>query len=151
MSTVVDTLADLTPLVGTSLGASSWVEIDQHRIDTFADATGDQQWIHTDPARAKDGPFGTTIAHGYLTLSLLIPLWSELLDVREVRTKVNYGLGKVRFPAPVPVGSKVRVTATLVGLEPVDGGMQLTIDAVIERDGGGKPVCVAQPIFRFLI
>ncbi|WP_322755222.1 MaoC family dehydratase [Frankia sp. Cas3] len=151
MSTVVDTLADLTPLVGTSLGASSWVEIDQHRIDTFADATGDQQWIHTDPARAKDGPFGTTIAHGYLTLSLLIPLWSELLDVREVRTKVNYGLGKVRFPAPVPVGSKVRVTATLVGLEPVDGGMQLTIDAVIERDGGGKPVCVAQPIFRFLV
>ncbi|WP_322761127.1 MaoC family dehydratase [Frankia sp. Cr2] len=151
MSTVVDTLADLTPLVGKSLGASSWVEIDQHRIDTFADATGDQQWIHTDPARAKDGPFGTTIAHGYLTLSLLIPLWSELLDVREVRTKVNYGLGKVRFPAPVAVGSKVRVTATLVGLEPVDGGMQLTIDAVIERDGGGKPVCVAQPIFRFLI
>lgn len=149
MATVVDTLADLAPLVGTSLGSSAWVEVDQSRIDTFADATEDHQWIHTDPERAKDGPFGTTIAHGYLTLSLLIPLWSELLEVREVRTKVNYGLGKVRFPAPVPVGSKVRATATLAALDPVPGGVQLTIDAVIERDGADKPVCVAQPIFRF--
>jgi acyl dehydratase len=149
MATVVDTLADLAPLVGTSLGSSAWVEVDQARIDTFADATDDHQWIHTDPERAADGPFGTTIAHGYLTLSLLIPLWSELLEVREVRTKVNYGLGKVRFPAPVPVGSKVRATATLAALDPVPGGVQLTIDAVIERDGADKPVCVAQPIFRF--
>lgn len=149
MATVVDTMADLAPLVGKSLGSSSWVEVDQPRIDTFADATDDHQWIHTDPDRAKDGPFGTTIAHGYLTLSLLIPMWSELLDVREVRTKVNYGLGKVRFPAPVPVGSKVRVTATLAAVEPITGGVQLTIDAVVERDGADKPVCVAQPIFRF--
>jgi acyl dehydratase len=149
MSTVVDTLADLTPLIGQSLGSSSWVEVDQARINTFADATGDQQWIHTDPERAKDGPFGGTIAHGYLTLSLLIPMWSELLEVREVQTKVNYGLGKVRFPAPVPVGSKLRATASLAAVDPIPGGVQVTIDAVIERDGGDKPVCVAQPIFRF--
>jgi acyl dehydratase len=149
MSTVVDTLTDLAPLVGQHLGPSSWVEIDQHRIDTFAAATGDHQWIHTAPQRAKDGPFGTTIAHGYLTLSLLIPMWTELLDVREARTKVNYGLGKVRFPAPVPVGSKVRATATLAAIDELDGGVQVTVDAVIEIDGGGKPACVAQPIFRF--
>jgi acyl dehydratase len=135
--------------VGRDLGSSSWVEVDQHRIDTFADATDDHQWIHTDPVRAKDGPFGGTVAHGYLTLSLLIPLWTEILDVRQVSTKVNYGLDKVRFPAPVPVGSKVRATATLAELKPIDGGVQITIDAVVERDGGDKPVCVAQPIFRF--
>jgi acyl dehydratase len=149
MSTLVDTLAELAPLVGQDLGASSWVEIDQHRIDTFADATDDHQWIHTDPVRAKDGPFGTTIAHGYLTLSLLIPMWTEILDVREARTKVNYGLGKVRFPAPVPVGSKVRTTATLAAVDEIEGGVQVTVDAVIELDGGAKPACVAQPIFRF--
>jgi acyl dehydratase len=149
MSTVVDTLDDLTPLVGRSLGSSSWVEVDQRRIDTFADATDDHQWIHTDPERAKDGPFGGTIAHGYLTLSLLIPMWTEILDVREVGTKVNYGLGKVRFPAPVPAGSKVRATATLSAVEPITGGVQVTIDAVVERDGADKPVCIAQPIFRF--
>jgi acyl dehydratase len=149
MSTVVDTLDDLTPLVGRSLGSSSWVEVDQRRIDTFADATDDHQWIHTDPERAKDGPFGGTIAHGYLTLSLLIPMWTEILDVREVGTKVNYGLGKVRFPAPVPAGSKVRATATLSAVEPISGGVQVTIDAVVERDGADKPVCIAQPIFRF--
>jgi acyl dehydratase len=149
MSTTVETIDDLTPLVGQYLGSSSWVEVDQHRVDTFAAATDDHQWIHTDPERAKDGPFGGTVAHGYLTLSLLIPLWTEILDVRQVSTKVNYGLDKVRFPAPVPVGSKVRATATLAGLTQIDGGVQITIDAVIERDGGDKPVCVAQPIFRF--
>jgi acyl dehydratase len=149
MSTLVDTLDELSPLIGQDLGTSPWVEIDQHRVDTFADATGDHQWIHTDPARAKDGPFGTTIAHGYLTLSLLIPMWTEILDVREARTKVNYGLGKVRFPAPVPVGSKVRATARLAAVEPIEGGVQVTVDAVIELDGGAKPACVAQPIFRF--
>ncbi len=149
MSTVVQTLSDLDALVGTNLGTSTWVEIDQSRIDTFATATDDHQWIHVDPERAKDGPFGSTIAHGYLTLSLLIPLWSQLLDVREVTTKVNYGLDKVRFPAPVPVGSKVRASATLAAVEQIPGGVQLTIDAVIERDGSSKPVCVARPVFRF--
>jgi acyl dehydratase len=149
MSTTVETIEDLTALVGQDLGSSSWVEVDQHRIDTFADATDDHQWIHTDPERAKDGPFGVTIAHGYLTLSLLIPLWTEILDVRQVSTKVNYGLDKVRFPAPVPVGSKVRARATLADTKPIDGGVQITIHATIERDGSDKPVCIAEPIFRF--
>jgi acyl dehydratase len=149
MSTIVETLDDLRPLVGTSLGSSEWVEIDQARIDTFADATDDHQWIHVDPTRAKNGPFGTTIAHGYLTLALLIPMWTEILDVTQVSAKVNYGLGKVRFPAPVPAGSKIRATATLAALEDITGGVQITIDAVIERDGSDKPACVAQPIFRF--
>jgi acyl dehydratase len=149
LSTTVDTIEDLTPLLGQVLGTSSWVEIDQARVDTFADATDDHQWIHTDPERAKSGPFGGTIGHGYLTLSLLIPLWTEILDVRQVGTKVNYGLEKVRFPAPVPVGSKVRAIATLTDIKPVAGGVQITIDAVIERDGGDKPVCIATPIFRF--
>jgi acyl dehydratase len=150
MTTTVDTLADLTALVGRDLGASSWVQIDQSRIDTFAAATDDHQWLHVDPERAKDGPFGTTIAHGYLTLSLLAPLWTEILEVREVTTKVNYGLNKVRFPAPVPVGSKLRATARLAGLEPIPGGAQLTVDATVERDGSDKPVCVAQMVLRFL-
>ena len=146
---IVDTFAELAELEDTRLGPSAWIEIDQRRIDTFAAATDDHQWIHTDPARAAEGPFGTTIAHGYLTLALIIPLWSQLLDVREARTKVNYGLNKVRFPAPVPVGSKVRATAKLAGVEPVAGGVQVTVDAVIERDGTDKPVCIAQPVFRF--
>jgi acyl dehydratase len=146
---IVETLDDLTPLVGTELGVSDWLEITQERIDTFADATDDHQWIHVDPARAKDGPFGTTIAHGYLTLSLIIPLWTQLLDVRDVRNKLNYGLNKVRFPSPVPVGSKVRVRGSLASVEEVSGGVQLTLDAVVECDGSEKPACVAQPVFRF--
>ena len=149
MTTVVDTLSALSGLVGSDLGTSSWVEVDQKRIDMFADATGDHQWIHVDPVRAQDGPFGATIAHGYLTLSLLIPLWTELLEVRNVTTKVNYGLGRVRFPAPVRSGSKVRLRATLAGYENIPGGAQLTVDAVMECDGADKPVCVAQPVFRF--
>lgn len=146
---ILETLAELPGLVGIPLGTSDWVLVDQHRIDTFADATDDHQWIHTDPVRAASGPFKGTVAHGYLTLSLVVPLWTELLDVKEARTKVNYGLNKVRFPAPVPVGSKVRATATLAAVEDVAGGVQLTVDIVIERDGGDKPVCVAQPVFRF--
>lgn len=149
MTTVVETLADLEPLVGQSLGTSEWLEVDQQRIDQFAEATNDHQWIHVDPERAASGPFGTTIAHGYLTLSLLIPLWSELLTVRSVTSAVNYGLDKVRFPAPVPVGSKIRASATLAKLDTFDGGAQLTVDVVVEREGGSKPVCVARPIFRF--
>ena len=148
-TTTVSTLGELRPLVGTRLGASSWVTVDQDRIDAFADATGDHQWIHVDPARAASGPFGSTVAHGYLTLSLLIPLWTDILTVHSARTKVNYGLGKVRFPAPVPTGSRLRLIADLAAFEEVPGGAQLTIDATIERDGGDKPVCVAQTIFRF--
>ena len=146
---IVETIDDLRPLIGADLGTSEWLEVDQRRIDTFADATDDHQWIHVDAERAKDGPFGTTIAHGYLTLSLLIPLWTQILDVRQVSSKVNYGLGKVRFPAPLPVDSKIRARASLAGIEDIPGGVQLTIDAVVEREGGDKPVCVAQPLFRF--
>jgi acyl dehydratase len=150
VGTVVDTFSELTPLIGADLGKSSWLEVDQDRINMFARATDDYQWIHTDPERAKDGPFGQTIAHGYLTLALLIPLWAELLEVREATTKVNYGLGKVRFPAPVPAGSRVRLRAKLAAVDPVPGGVQVTVDAIMECDGLAKPVCVAQPIFRFL-
>jgi acyl dehydratase len=150
VTTTVDTLAELAGLAGADLGTTDWIEVGQDRINLFADATDDHQWIHTDPERAKDGPFGQTIAHGYLTLSLLIPLWSQLLEVREARTKVNYGLGKVRFPAPVPAGSRVRLHATLAAVEPVPGGVQITVDASIECEGAAKPVCVAQPIFRLL-
>ncbi|MFD5248180.1 MaoC family dehydratase [Amycolatopsis sp. NPDC058340] len=146
----VITFDDLPDHVGTGLGPTEWIEIPQDRIDRFADATGDHQWIHVDPERAKDGPFGGTIAHGYLTLSLLIPLWTEALDVPDATTKVNYGLNKVRFPAPVPAGSAIRLTGSLAKVEEVaGGGLQLTVDAVIEIRGAGKPACVAQPVFRF--
>ncbi|TDC83698.1 MaoC family dehydratase [Actinomadura sp. 7K507] len=141
---------DLTSMAGDSLGAGRWLEVDQARIDTFADATDDHQWIHVDPERAKDGPFGGPIAHGYLTLSLVIPLWTELLDVTGVTTKVNYGLNKVRFPAPVPSGARIRLSGTLAEVtEVAGGGVQLTPDLVVEIENGGKPACVLQPVFRF--
>ncbi len=137
-------------LEGASLGTSDWFDVSQDGINLFADATDDHQWIHIDPERAKDGPFGETIAHGYLTLSLLIPLWSRLLDVPDATTKVNYGLNKVRFPAPVPAGSSIRLTGSLAKVEEVaGGGVQITADVVVEIRGGGKPACVAQPVFRF--
>ena len=150
MTTTVDTLDELPSLVGQELGVSSWIEIDQSRIDTFADAADDHQWIHVDPEQAKDGPFGETIAHGYLTLALIIPLWTDLLEVRDVTTKVNYGLNRVRFPSPVPSGSKVRARATLAAADPIPGGAQLTVDAVVEREGSDKPACVAQLVLRYL-
>jgi acyl dehydratase len=148
MSTVTR-LADLPALKGRQLGTSGWVDVTQDRVNTFADATEDHQWIHVDAERAKkESPYGGPIGHGYLTLSLLIPMWSEVLTVTDATMAVNYGLNKVRFPAPVPVGSRVRLTATLTDLEEVKGGLQLLIGAVIERDGGDKPVCVAEVIFR---
>jgi acyl dehydratase len=150
MATTVDTLDELPSLVGKELGVSSWIEIDQSRIDTFADSTNDHQWIHVDPERAKQGPFGETIAHGMLTLALVIPMWTELLEVRDVTTKVNYGLNRVRFPSPVPSGSKVRTRATLAATEPIPGGAQLIVDTVVEREGSDKPACVAQLVFRYL-
>ncbi len=149
MTTTV-ALTDLAELVGTRLPPGEWSTIDQRRIDTFAAATDDPQWIHTDPVRAADGPFGTTIAHGYLTLALIIPLFEQVLDVTGVGTKINYGLDKVRFPAPVPVDSRVRVSATIVGVTDLPAGRQLTFDAVVEIEGGAKPACVARAIFRFL-
>jgi acyl dehydratase len=150
MATTVDTLDEFPSLVGKELGVSSWIEIDQSRIDTFADSTNDHQWIHVDPERAKQGPFGETIAHGMLTLALVIPMWTELLEVRDVTTKVNYGLNKVRFPCPVPSGSKVRTRATLAAIEPIPGGAQLIVDTVVEREGSDKPACVAQLVLRYL-
>ncbi|TFV67055.1 UNVERIFIED_ORG: MaoC family dehydratase [Bacillus sp. AZ43] len=149
MSTTT-TMAELTGLTGTELGQSSWVEVTQEQVNLFADATGDHQWIHVDVERAKaESPFGGPIAHGYLTLSLLIPMWAEVLVVSDATMGVNYGLNKVRFPSPVPVGSKLRLTATLTDVEEVSGGLQLTVAAVIEAEGVAKPVCIAEPVFRF--
>ena len=149
MSTTT-TLAELPSYKGRELGVSDWIEVPQESVNLFAEATGDHQWIHVDVERAKaESPFGGPIAHGYLTLSLLIPMWSEVLVVTDATMAVNYGLNKVRFPAPVPVGSKVRLTATLADLEEIKGGYQLTVAAVIEREGGDKPVCIAEPVFRF--
>jgi len=143
------TTAELPGLVGQQLGTSDWLEVTQERVDTFAEATGDHQWIHVDVERARaESPFGGPVAHGYLTLSLVVPMYGEVLTVSDAVMGVNYGLNKVRFPAPVPVGSKVRLTATLVAAEPVPGGLQLTIGAVVEREGGDKPVCVAELLFR---
>jgi acyl dehydratase len=141
---------DLKDLAGSPLGASRWLEVDQERINVFADVTGDHQWIHVDPERAKDGPFGGTVAHGYLTLSLVMPLWSELLDVTGVTTRVNYGLDRVRFPAPVPSGARIRLSGTLADVaEVAGGGLQLVPDLVVEIENGDKPACVLRPIFRF--
>ncbi|MEU0673762.1 MaoC family dehydratase [Streptomyces sp. NPDC006172] len=149
MGITVNGLDELKKLAGSDLGTSEWIEVTQERVDTFADATGDHQWIHVDPERAKDGPFGAPIAHGYLTLSLFIPLFTELLDVQGVTTKVNYGLNKVRFPSPVKVGSRIRLVAKLAEVEEVPGGVQITVDGAIETEGAGKPAAVLQSLSRF--
>jgi acyl dehydratase len=133
---------------GDTYGPSSWIDIPQEKIDAFADATGDHQWIHVDPERAKDGPFGTTIGHGYLTLSLL-PVASYEVVPRQGGMAINYGLNRVRFPAPVPVGSRVRATFEVLGVEEHDWGGQATMQATVEREGGDKPVCVAELVFRY--
>ncbi|WP_338899141.1 MaoC family dehydratase [Streptomyces sp. TG1A-60] len=140
---------ELKAAVGEQLGHSDWLEVGQERIDLFAEATGDHQWIHVDPEKAAAGPFGTTIAHGYLTLSLLPLLVPQILRVDNVRMGVNYGTNKVRFPAPVPVGSRLRATATLQDVTEVGGGVQVTAAVVVEREGGGKPVCVAESLSRY--
>jgi len=150
MTTTVKKPSDLLALAGTDLGSSGWLEIPQTDIDLFARATHDAQWLHVDAERAKTGPFGTTIAHGYLTLSLLIPLWSQILHIEELGMAVNYGLNKVRFPAPVPAGSKVRLKGSLAEVTDIgNGAVQVLADATLERAGGGKPVCVAQMIHRY--
>jgi len=133
---------------GDVYGPSSWVEVSQERIDAFAEATGDHQWIHVDPERAKDGPFGSTIGHGYLTLSLLPAASSEVVPPHGGRMSINYGVNKVRFPAPVPVGSRVRATFEVVEITAFDGGQQTTMKATVEREGGEKPVCVAELVSR---
>jgi len=149
MTTTVNGIPALHALAGADLGHSSWLEITQPRVNTFADATDDHQWIHVDPERAKDGPFGGTIAHGYLTLALLIPLWSELLEVEGISMAVNYGLNKVRFPSPVPVGAKIRAHGVIAAVAAVKGGAEVTVDLTVEIDGAPKPACVAQAVYRF--
>jgi acyl dehydratase len=148
MTTIVNGLDELKSLAGKDLGASEWLEITQERVNTFADATGDHQWIHVDPERAKAGPFGAPIAHGYLTLSLVIPLFGDLLKVEGIKMGVNYGLEKVRFPSPVKVGSKIRLAATVVSVEDVTGGTQSTFDFTVQIDGSTKPACVARVVYR---
>lgn len=141
---------DVANLAGTDLGATEWTTVTQEMINTFADATSDHQWIHVDVERAKDGPFGAPIAHGFLTLSLIIPLWSELFDVTGVTTKVNYGLDKVRFTNPVKVGSRIRMKADITEVQEVKGnGLHLVTNAVIEIEGEERPAVVATFLSRF--
>jgi len=150
MSTTANGLDELTALAGADLGHTGWVEVTQPRVGQFADATGDHQWIHVDAARAAAGPFGGTIAHGYLTLSMVIPLFDELLEVTGISMAINYGLNKVRFPAPVPVGSQIRLAGRLAAVEPAgDNAVQVTADFTVEVDGGARPACVAQAIYRY--
>ena len=142
------TLASLQPLVGQDIGTSAWVTVDQARIDQFAQATGDHQWIHTDPGRAAAGPFGTTVAHGFLTLSLVPMLFDSGFAIADVKMGVNYGLNRVRFTAPVPAGGRVRGRFLLLGYEPLPGGAQLTVQVTIELEGSAKPACVAETVSR---
>ena len=141
-------LADMAALVGQDIGASNWVQIDQDRINQFAQATGDHQWIHLDPVRAAAGPFGAPIAHGFLTLSLLPMLFESAFAVDDVRMGVNYGLNRVRFVSPVRVGSRLRGRFKLLSFEPLEGGAQLTVEATIELEGSAKPACVAETVSR---
>jgi acyl dehydratase len=149
MATVFQTPAELKSATGQHLGHSDWLEITQERINQFADATGDHQWIHVDPERAKAGPFGACIAHGYLTLSLVNMFLPQIVTVRGIRMGVNYGVDKVRFPAPVRVGSRVRGSGELVTVEEVKGGVQATIRVTVEIEGGDRPACVVDTISRF--
>jgi acyl dehydratase len=144
-------LDELRKAAGSSLGYTGWMEIDQSRIDTFAEATGDHQWIHVDAERAAGGPFGTTIAHGYLTLSLLPALTAGMLRIEGARMGVNYGLNRVRFPAPVPSGSRVRALVELVEVTEISGGAQVVATVTVEREGGDKPVCVAETVSRIYL
>ncbi|MEW2357131.1 MaoC family dehydratase [Spirillospora sp. NPDC029432] len=142
-------LDEIRALAGKDLGHSEWLEITQDRVDTFADATDDHQWIHTDAEKAKDGPFGGTIAHGYLTLSLVIPLFNDLLAIRGMKMSINYGLEKVRFPSPVKVGARIRLAAAVAEVTDVAGdGVQMVCDFTVEIEGAAKPACVARPIYR---
>lgn len=141
-------LAELPGRLGEVLGTSPWLTIDQARIDAFARATEDLQWIHTDPARAAAGPFGATIAHGFLTLSLLSWMGEHAFEIPHLRMSINYGLNRVRFPAPLPVGSRVRGVFRLLACEQIDGGSQVTVEATVEREGSTRPVCVAESVSR---
>jgi acyl dehydratase len=150
MTMTIDGVGALNQHVGEHLGYSQWHEVTQEQVNLFADATGDHQWIHVNVERAKAGPFGAPIAHGYLTLSLVPVLLPEIVNVTGTSLTINYGLNKLRFPAPVPVGSKLRAGATLTQLDEVPGGVQVTLTVTFEVEGGSKPVCVAEVVFRYL-
>jgi acyl dehydratase len=144
-----ETLADLAACVGQDVALSDWVTITQEQVNRFADATGDRQWIHVDVERARQGPFGGPIAHGFLTLSLLPVFFESSFDVRRSRMGVNYGLNKVRFTAPVPVGSRLRARMKLLASDPIENdGLQTTWQVTVEREGADKPVCVAESLVR---
>lgn len=149
MTTVFKTPHELASAVGTVLGASEWLEIDQERINLFADATGDHQWIHVDPQRAKDGPFGKCIAHGYLTLSLVNLFLPQIVEVQGIAMGVNVGCDRIRFPAPVPVGSRVRGVGELLSIEEIKGGVQSIVRVTVEIEGNDRPACVADTISRY--
>ncbi len=147
--TTTTTLAEMPGLVGTEVGISDWYEVTPEAVQQFADASGDHQWIHLDVERAKkESPFGGPIAHGFLTLSLVVPLVAQVLTITDAVMGVNFGLNKVRFPAAVPVGSKVRARGTLMSSEPIAGGLQNTLAVTVEREGGDKPVCIAEWVTR---
>ena len=150
MATVFESPDDLLQAVGTQLGLSEWLTISQERINLFADATGDHQWIHVDPVAAAKGPFGTTVAHGYLTLALTNQFLPEIVRVDNASMGINYGTNKVRFPQPVTVGSKVRASAVLSDAQEVNGGVQVVITIAVEIDGQTKPACVVESVSRFL-
>ncbi|HEV3268704.1 MAG TPA: MaoC family dehydratase [Acidimicrobiales bacterium] len=149
MVTHVKSMEELAALVGTHLGYSEYVTVTQEQVDLFAEATGDHQWIHVDPERAAAGPFGRTIAHGYLTLALIPVLLGGVMKVDGVAMGVNYGTNKVRFTSPVPVGSQIRAGATLASVEEVSGGVQVALDVIVEVKDAPKPSCVAQVVFRY--
>jgi acyl dehydratase len=149
MTTKIDGVQGLKDRVGEHLGFSDWHTVTQEQVNLFADATGDHQWIHVDVERAKAGPFGAPIAHGYLTLSLTPALLAEVLEVSGVSMGINYGLNRLRFPSPVPVGSKLRAGVVLGGVEDVEGGVQVTLNVTFEIEGGTKPACVAEVLFRY--
>lgn len=148
MTITVTGLADVLALEGADLGASDWLDVTQDRVNLFADATGDHQWIHVDVRRAKAGPFGGTIAHGYLTVALIVPLFGELLAFDGGSMTLNYGLNKARFPSPVPVGSRIRVTGRVAAVTEFPGGAEIVLDLVVEVEGATKPACVAQTVYR---
>ena len=147
-----ETLADLSALVGQEVAVSDWVTITQEQVNLFAQATGDHQWIHVDPEKARAGPFGAPIAHGFLTLSMLPTFFESSMRIVQVRMGVNYGLNKVRFMAPVPVSSRLRARMTLLRSEPIDqDGVQMTWAVIVEREGVAKPVCVAESLARYYL
>jgi acyl dehydratase len=147
---IIPGIEKLGELVGTEFGPSDWQQVTQEQVNLFAEATGDHQWIHVDPEKAAQGPFGGTIAHGFLTLSLISALLTGVVRVEGISMGINYGLNRVRFPSPVPVGSRVRASATLKEVTEIPGGVQAVYQVTIEVEGGEKPACVAETVARYL-